>query len=94
MLNFKLDQRTSCEAGREWEQSPLLSPPPQLAFKDGINCLYKRYQRKVPLRVPVSIASLGGRPGNRVLSVCRAGLEALARANEVVLIIREASPSR
>lgn len=68
--------------------------PPQLAFKDGINWLYKRYQRKVLLRVPVSIASFGERPENRkVLSVCRAGLQALARANEVVLITREASPS-
>lgn len=73
---------------------PPTVPHPQLAFKDGINRLYKRYQRKVPLRVSVSIASLGGMPENRkVLSVCRAELQALARANEVVLITREASPS-
>lgn len=64
--------------------------PPPLPFEDGTNWLYKRHQRKVPLRVSVTIDSLGGRPENRkVTSVITAGVHALIRPNGVVLITRK-----
>lgn len=70
------------------EQSTLLSPLP---FKDGTNWLYKRHQRKVLPRVPVTMDSLGGRTENRrVMSVITAGVQTLIRPNGLALITREA----
>lgn len=57
---------------------------PPLQFEDGTNWLYKRHQRKVLLRVPITIDSLGGRPGNRkVSSLITAGVQPQIGANGV-----------
>lgn len=64
---------------------------PPFHLKDGTNWIYKRQQRKVLLRVPITIDSLGGRPENRkVMSVITAGVQALIRPNGLVLITKEA----
>lgn len=64
---------------------------PPFHLKDGTNWLYKRHQRRVLLRVPITIESLGGRSENRkVMSVITAGVQALIRPNGLVLITREA----
>lgn len=48
--------------------------PSPLPYEDGTNGLYKRQQRKVLLRVPVTKESLGGRLRDRkVMSVITAG---------------------
>lgn len=90
-VGFQVGLLNQLRGRQRGEQSTLLSPLP---FEDGTNWLYKRHQRKVHPRVPITIESLGGRPENRkVMSVITAGAQALIRPNGVVLITREALPS-
>lgn len=90
-VGFQAGPLNQLRGSQRGEQSTLLSPLP---FEDGTNWLYKRHQRKVLQRVPITIDSLGARPENtKVMSVITAGVQALIRPNGVVLITTEASPS-
>lgn len=85
-VGFQAGPLNQLRGRQRGEQSTLLSPLP---FEDGTNWLYKRDQRKVLLRLPITIDTLGGGPLKRkVVSVITAGVQKLIRPNGVVLMTR------